>query len=130
MFKRGRDLTAAGKAVGGEIKTSDILTRGAAIPDFGSITELDKDMFTLPVGKPGTPVTVSGKTLAWVVKERQEINPEEMKKAMDMVRNELIPERREQYFNAYILEVKKKMEAAKQIKINESILTQIAQQIS
>src|SRR5204863_4531730 len=127
MFKAGKDLSAAAKAVGGEIKTSDLLTRGASIPEFGSIGELDKELFTLPLGKPGTPSTVSGKTLAFAVKERQEINPEEMKKSMDMVRSEILPQRRELYFNAYIHEVRKKMETNKQIKINETVLTQPAQ---
>jgi len=47
-----------------------------------------------------------------------------------MVRNEMLPGRREQYFSAYIQEVKKRMEAGRQIKINESIMTQIAQSIS
>ena len=130
MFKAGKDLAAAAKAVGGEIKTSDLLTRGASIPEFGSIGELDKELFTLPLGKPGTPSTVSGKTLAFAVKERQDINPEEMKKSMDMVRGEILPQRRELYFNAYIQEVRKKMETNKQIKINETVLTQIAQGIS
>ena len=58
------------------------------------------------------------------------LTPDEMKKAMDMVRNELIPQRRDEYFNAYIQEVKKKMEASKQIKVNDSIVSQITQQVS
>src|SRR6058998_2070933 len=130
LLKSGKDLAAAAKAVGGEIKTSDMLTRGSAIPEFGSIAELDKEMFSLPLGKPGTPITVAGKTLAFAVKERQEINPDEMKKSLETVRTEMLPGRREQYFSAYIQEVKKRMEAARQIKINESIMTQIAQSIS
>ena len=79
---------------------------------------------------PGTPITIAGKTLAFAVKERQEIKPEEMTKSLETVRNEMLPGRREQYFSAYIQEVKKRMEAARQIKINESIMTQIAQSIS
>jgi peptidyl-prolyl cis-trans isomerase D len=130
MLKSGKDLASTAKAVGGEVKTSELLTRGAALPEFGSIAELDKEMFSLPIGKPGSPVTVAGKTLAFDVKERQEIKPDEMKKAMDMVRNELVPQRREEYFNAYIQEVKKKMEASKQIKVNDSIVSQITQQVS
>ena len=47
-----------------------------------------------------------------------------------MIRNEIVPQRREEYFNAYIQEVKKKMETSKQIKINESVVNQIAQQVS
>ena len=130
LLKGGKDLAAAAKAVGAEIKTSDMLTRGASLPEFGSIAELDKEMFSLPIGKAGTPITIAGKTLAFAVKERQQINPEEMKKSLDMVRNEMLPGRREQYFSAYIQEVKKRMEAGRQIKINESIMSQIAQSIS
>jgi peptidyl-prolyl cis-trans isomerase D len=130
LIKGGKDLAAVAKAVGGEIKTSALVTRGSSLPEFGSITELDKEMFSLPLNKPGSPVTVAGKTLAFDVKERQEINPEEMKKSLDMVRNELLPERRQEYFDAYVQEVKKKMEANKQIRINDSIVNQIAQQVS
>jgi peptidyl-prolyl cis-trans isomerase D len=130
LLKSGKDLAAAAKAVGAEIKTSELLTRSSSLPEFGSIAELDKEVFSLPLGKPGTPLTVSGKTIAFDVKERQEINPEEMKKSLDMVRSEVLPERREQYFSAYVQEVRKKMESKRQIKVNESVMSQIAQSIS
>src|SRR5262249_33943851 len=101
LLKSGKDLASAAKAVDAEIKTSDQLTRGASITEFGSIGELDKEVFTgLPLGKPGTPLTVAGKTIAFAVKERQAINPDEMKKSLDMVRTEILPQRREQYFSA------------------------------
>jgi peptidyl-prolyl cis-trans isomerase D len=131
LLKGGKDLSAAAKAVESEIKNSELLTRGSSIPEFGSIGELDKEVFgSLALGKPGTPLTIAGKTIAFDVKERQAINTDEMKKSMDMVRSEILPQRREQYFSAYIQEVKKKMESAKQIKINDSVVTQIASQIS
>jgi peptidyl-prolyl cis-trans isomerase D len=128
-IKSGKDLATIAKAAGADLKTSDMLTRGATIPEFGPTAELDKEMFSLAIGKPSTPVTVAGKTLAFVVKERQQINPEEMKKSMDTVRGEILPERREQYFGAYIQEVRKRMEANKEIQINESVMSQIAQGI-
>jgi len=130
MFKSGKDLAATAKAVEAEIKTSDLVTRGSAIPEFGSIGELDKEVFSLPIGKPGTPLSVSGKTIAFAVKERQAINPDDMKKSVDSVRSEILPQRRDLYFTAYIQDVRKKMESNKKIKINDSVVTQIAQQIS
>jgi len=130
MLKSGKDLTTTAKAVEAEVKTSDLLTRGSAIPEFGSIGELDKEVFSLPIGKPGTPLSVSGKTIAFAVKERQAINPDEMKKSFDSVRSEMLPQRRDLYFTAYIQDVRKKMESNKKIKINDSVVTQIAQQIS
>jgi peptidyl-prolyl cis-trans isomerase D len=130
MFKSGKDLATTAKAVEAEVKTSDLLTRGSAIPEFGSVGELDKEVFSLPIGKPGTPLSVSGKTIAFAVKERQAINPDEMKKSIDSVRSEMLPQRRDLYFTAYIQDVRKKMESNKKIKINDSVVTQIAQQIS
>jgi len=130
MLKAGKDLPSIAKAVGGDIKTSELITRGAAIPEFGSMGEADKEIFSLPIGKAGTPLTVAGKTIAFTIKERQEINTEEMKKSLEMVRNELLPQRREQYFNAYVQEARKKMEASKKIKINDAVVTQIAEGVS
>jgi peptidyl-prolyl cis-trans isomerase D len=130
LIKSGKDLATAAKAVGAEIKTSELLTRGASVPDFGSIAEFDKEIFSLPIGKPGTPSTIAGKTFAFSVKERQEIKPEEMKKSIETLRAEVSPGKREQYFSAYIQEVRKKMETNKEIRINESVLTQIAQTIA
>jgi peptidyl-prolyl cis-trans isomerase D len=130
LLKGGKDLPAAAKTVGAEIKTSDLLTRGGTVVEFGSITEADTELFSLPIGKTGTPLTVAGKTFAFTVKEREDINPEEMKKSMDMLRSEMLPQRREQYFGAYIQEVRKRMEADKEITINEGMMTQIAQSIS
>jgi peptidyl-prolyl cis-trans isomerase D len=130
LLKSGKDLASVAKTVGAETKTSDLLTRGAQLPEFGAIAELDKDLFSLPIGKPGTPLTVAGKTLGYTVKERQEINPDEMKKALETMRGDILPQRREQYFNAYIQEARKRMQAGKKIKVNESVVTQIAQAVS
>ncbi len=130
LLKSGKDLAAASKAVGAEVKTSDMLARGGFIADFGSVADADKEIFSLALHKAGTPLIIAGKTLAFSVKERQEINPDEMKKSMDTLRTELLPGKREQYFSAYVQEIRKKMEEAKEIKIYESVLDQVAQGVS
>jgi hypothetical protein len=48
---------------------------------------------------------------------------------MDTLRDEMLPAKRDEYFNAYIQEARKRMEAAKQITINDSVLDQVANQI-
>jgi peptidyl-prolyl cis-trans isomerase D len=129
QLKSGKDLASVAKAVGVEIKTSELLPRGATLADFGAVVSIEPEMFSLPLGKPGTPSTIGGKTIAFVVKERQQINPEEMKKSFEPLRTQLLPARREQYFNAYIQEVRKKMETNGDIEINESIMSQIVAQV-
>src|SRR6185369_9473031 len=49
LLKGGKDLATAAKAVGAEIKTSEQITRGSSIPEFGSTAELDKEVFSLPI---------------------------------------------------------------------------------
>jgi peptidyl-prolyl cis-trans isomerase D len=129
MIKAGKDLASVAKAVGGEVKTSELIARGGFLPDFGSLSDMEKEIFSLPLGKTGSPSTIGGKTLAFSVKERQEINPEEMKKAVDSLRVEILPTKREQYFSAYIQEARKRMEDAKQIKVYDTVLDEMSQRI-
>jgi len=131
LVKSGKDLASVAKAVGGEVKTSELLPRGGTIAEFGSIADRDDEIFSLPIGKVGTPSTstLAGKTLVFAVKERQEVKPDEMKKSMDTLRTEILPAKREQYFTSYIQEIQKKMEAAGEIKRYDSVVARIAQQV-
>jgi peptidyl-prolyl cis-trans isomerase D len=119
------NLSALAAAFGAEVKTSEKLTRGGSIPEFGSIAERDAEIFSLPVGQPAPPVTFSGKTLVFSVKSRDEVNPEEMKKALPGLREEMLPAKKQQYFEAYIGELQNKMVADGEISINETALAQI-----
>lgn len=130
LEKAGKDLQAIARTVGAEIKTSNMLTRTASLPNFGSIAGFADEMFSLPVGKMGKPITIGGKTLAYAVTEREEADLKEMAKSMDTLRNQLVNDKRERYFNEYIQEARKRMETSGDIKINESVMTQIAQSIS
>jgi peptidyl-prolyl cis-trans isomerase D len=129
-IKSGKaDLSALAKTVGGEVKTSEKLTRAGSIPEFGSISERDQEIFSLPIGKVGPPATLGGKTLVFSVKERDQINAEEMKKALPALRAEMLGGKRERYFTAYVKDVQKKMEEAKSISVNETALAQIAETV-
>jgi peptidyl-prolyl cis-trans isomerase D len=129
-IKAGKaDLSALAKTLGAEVKTSEKLTRAGSIPEFGSISERDQEIFSLPIGQVGPPATLGGKTLVFSVKERDPINPEEMKKALPTLRTELLGGKRERYFSAYIKDVQKKMEEAKTISVNETALAQIAETV-
>jgi peptidyl-prolyl cis-trans isomerase D len=130
MIKAGKaDLATLAKTFGAETKTSEKLTRGGSIPDFGSISERDQEIFTLPLGQVGPPTTLGGKTVVFSVKEREQINPDEMKKAMEGLRAEILNSKRERYFTAYIKDVQKKMEEANEISVNEAALAQIAETV-
>jgi hypothetical protein len=120
------DLSALAQSVAGEIKTSEKITRGSSIPDFGSISERDQEIFTMPLGKASSPVTLSAKSLVFAVKSRDEIKPEEMSKALPDLLKEMLPAKRDRYFSAYIEELQKKMETSGAISINQTAMERVS----
>ena len=120
------DVATLAQAVSAEVKTSEKLARGSSIPEYGPLSERDQEIFSLPVGKVAPPSTFNGRTLVFSVKGREEINPDEMKKALPTLREDLLPEKREKYFSAYVQELQKKMQDAGSISINNSALKQLS----
>jgi len=127
-IKSGKDLPALARSVGMEVKTSAPLVRGGSIPEFGAIADRDKEIFSLPVGKPGTPSTVATKTLVFAVKERKALDPEEVKKGLDSARTTLLASKREVYFTDWVEDAKKKMQDSGSIKVNQAALAQLVDQ--
>jgi len=123
------DLAAIAQSVGAEVKTSSKLIRGGSLPDYGSLTERDQEIFSLPIGKVAPPSTFSGKTLVFAVKSRDAVKEDEMKKALPELREDMLPAKRERYFTAYIQELQKKMQSAGSISINENAMTQISSRV-
>jgi hypothetical protein len=63
----------------------------------------------------------------FAVRERQEVNAEEMKKSLDTLRPEALLKKRDQSFSSYIDEVRKRMRERGEIQINEAVLEKLAQ---
>lgn len=129
LLKAGRSLEATGRAVGLEIQASEMLTRNGFIQEFGSTSELDDQLFSLELETPGEPVTVAGKTIAFVVTEKEEVDTEQLRAGFDELQSELLVTKRNQLFDAYNKEVRERMERDGDIVINDQILQQLAQTI-
>ena len=75
-------------------------------------------------------MTVAGKTIAFVVTEKEEVKPEQLQAGFDELHAELLGTKRNQLFDAYNQEVRERMERQGEIVINNLILQQLAQTIS
>ncbi len=122
----GQSFQAVASTAGLEIKSSEALTRGGSIEEFGSTSTLDGQIFSLDTGVPGTPVTVAGKTIAFVVTDKQEVDPVLMQTGFDELHTELLFRKKDQLFAAYNREVRKRMEDDGEIVINNVLVGQIA----
>jgi peptidyl-prolyl cis-trans isomerase D len=120
-LKSAANFAAAAKAQGLEAKDTDLITRGAAIPDVGSNPEVDKAAFSLPVGSVSGPIATSDGTVIIKVVQREEVTPEQVKTGGEAFRAELLNERRTQFFNAYMSKAKERMK----VEINPEVVTKV-----
>jgi peptidyl-prolyl cis-trans isomerase D len=120
-LKSAANFAAAAKAQGLEAKDTDLITRGAAIPDVGTNPEVDKAAFSLPVGGVSGPISTSEGTVIIRVVQRDEVTPAQLKSGSEAFRAELVNERRSNFFNAYMGKAKERMKVV----INAEVVTRV-----
>jgi peptidyl-prolyl cis-trans isomerase D len=103
------NFAAAAKAAGVDVKSTDMLTRGSAIPEVGVSGAIDDAVFALKAGETTAPIATENAVVVAHVKERQDINPADLQTARDGVRNDLLQSRRGQFFGAYMAKAKGRM---------------------
>ena len=107
------DLAKAAKEVGATMKTSELVDRTSQVPDLGPMTGQAAVVFTLKTGEISTPVQTANGGAVMKVLEVQEATPEEMKAAWDKAKDTLLQQRREQYENLYVENLRTRLEKKK-----------------
>jgi len=120
-LKAARDFDAAARAQGVEVKPTDLIPRGSALPDIGVSPEVDRVAYGLPVGGVSEPIQTSDATVIVRVTERDEVTPDEFHKAREAFRAELLAERRGRFFSAYMGKAKERMT----IEVNNEVLERL-----
>lgn len=117
-LKSASDFAAAAKKVGLDVKTTELIARGAQIPDIGASAEVDKVAFSLAKGAVSDPISTPQGTAIVRVVEKEDVTPEQIASGRDQLREELVNQRRDQFFSAYMLSAKKNLK----IEIRQEIL--------
>ncbi|MGE0364085.1 MAG: peptidyl-prolyl cis-trans isomerase [Vicinamibacterales bacterium] len=121
QLKKATDFTAAAKRAGFEAKASELVARGAALPDIGVNAEVEKAVFDLPVGGVAGPIaTPNGQVIARVA-ERADVTPAQLAEGRDALRQELVNQQRDRFFAAYMAKAKQ----ALKIGIRQDLLAQL-----
>jgi peptidyl-prolyl cis-trans isomerase D len=107
--KGAPDFEKAAKAAGFEAHTTELITRESPVPELGAAPTVTDAAFALPQG--GVSDVVSTDTGAAIVKllEKQEVGSTEMTANRDQFRQELLSDRRNRFFSAYMVKAKQKM---------------------
>ena len=121
-LKSAPDFAKAAKAAGLEAKTTELLTQDAPIPDLGVAPAVEDAAFKLAVGAVSDPIGTDNGTAVIKVVEKKSVTPEEWTSSKDRFREELLTDRRNRFFSAYMVKAKQKMK----IEVNRESLTRAA----
>ena len=108
-LRGAKDFAAAARQQGFEAKDTELVARESALSDIGISPEVDKAAFELPVGGVSEPVVTSDGTVIVRVVERDEVTPDEFRAGKDAFREQLLTERRNRFFGAYMTKAKQNM---------------------
>ncbi len=108
-LKSAPDFEKAAKAAGVEAKTTELIARDSPIPDLGTAPAVEDAAFKLAVGAVSDPIATDNGTAVIKVLEKKEVTPEEWTNNKDRFREELLSDRRNRFFSAYMAKAKLKM---------------------
>jgi peptidyl-prolyl cis-trans isomerase D len=108
-LKSAPDFAAAVKKAGLEVKTTELITRGSAIPEFGVSADVDKVAFTLPKGGISDPISMAQGTAIVRVVDKEAVTDDQVKTGIETTRAELVNQRRDRFFGAYMAKAKEKL---------------------
>jgi peptidyl-prolyl cis-trans isomerase D len=108
-LKTAPDFDKAAKAAGVEAKTTELIARDAPIPDLGVAPAVEDAAFKMPAGSTSDPIPVDNGTAVIKVVEKQEATPSDYALAKDKFREELLTDRRNRFFAAYMQKAKQRM---------------------
>jgi peptidyl-prolyl cis-trans isomerase D len=108
-LKGAPDFEKAAKAAGLEAKTTELISRDSPIPDLGTAPAVEDKAFSMPVGAVSDPIPTDNGTAVVKVLEKKEVMPDEWKSAKDRFREDLLTDRRNRFFSAYMVKAKQRM---------------------
>jgi len=108
-LKSAPDFAKAAKEAGREVKTTEMIARGAVIPDAGVSPEVDKVAFSLDTGKVSDPIATNTGAVIVRVADKTAVTPAELNTAKDSTRRQMISERQNRFFSSYMERAKEKM---------------------
>jgi parvulin-like peptidyl-prolyl isomerase len=103
------------------VKPPEQIARGSALPEVGASQAVDAAVFSLPVGGVTDPIPTDNGVVIAKVAERNDVTPQDIAQGRNAMREQLLNDRRNRFFSAYMTKAKQKMK----IEINRDVLRQV-----
>ena len=120
-LKSGPDFDKTAAAAGLTPTTTELIARGTPLPELGLAPAVEEAAFGMAAGEISDPITIDQGSAVIKVIEKQETAPDQLALARDRFREELLADRRNRFFAAYMMKAKQKM----QININQETLQRV-----
>jgi len=117
-LKGAPDFDKAAKAAGVEVKTTELIARDAPITDLGVSPAVDDAAFSMTAGAVSDPIATDNGAAVIKLVEKQQASPQDFTLAKDKFREELLADRRNRFFGAYMVKAKQRMK----IEVNRDTL--------
>ncbi|HUF47175.1 MAG TPA: peptidyl-prolyl cis-trans isomerase [Vicinamibacterales bacterium] len=111
-------FTAAARAAGVEIKTTELVTRDTPLQDIGVSRAVDDAVFALEIGQKTGPIETNNAVVVARVTDRESVTDEQVAAGRDTLRAELLQQQRNAFFASYMTKAKTSM----RIGFNETAL--------
>jgi peptidyl-prolyl cis-trans isomerase D len=115
------DFEKAAKSAGLDVKTTDLIARGAPMGDAGVSPALEAVAFSLPAGSVSDPVVTDNGAVIVKVLERKDVVNEDLAKQKDSLRAEILNDKRNKFFASYMTKARQRMK----VNINRDTINKI-----
>ena len=117
------DFESIAKGAGLEMKTTDLIGRGAPIADAGVSPAIDAAAFALPAGAVSEPITTDTGAVVVKVLEKKAPTAAEITAGKQQTKDELVNERRGRFYASYMAKARERMK----VEINTQLLARLTQ---
>ncbi len=112
---------AAAKAAGLEVKTTELIARGAPVADIGASPAIDAVAFALPPGGVSDPIVTDNGAVIVKVLEKKDPTPAEIAAGKATLKTALLNERRNRFYASYMSKARERMK----VTVNNALLAQL-----
>jgi peptidyl-prolyl cis-trans isomerase D len=120
QMKKG-DFNAAAKAAGLEVKTTEFIARGGALPEVGASPAVDAVAFNMQPNDVSDPIVTDNGTVIVKVLERQDPAPADLATGKTTLKTELLNESRGRFYAAYMSKARDRMK----VNVNRELIAQL-----
>jgi peptidyl-prolyl cis-trans isomerase D len=115
------NFDASAKAAGLEVKTTELIARGAPVADIGSSPAIDAAAFALAPGGVSDPIVTENGAVIVKVLEKKDPTPAEIASGKAALKTEMLNERRNRFYASYMSKARERMK----VTVNNALLAQL-----